>query len=171
MKHLKSIYSKGYQWELKALVLLCLFMLCAGVQNTFIAQPPFLKQWMRKVKNHRDWILRIEEASFLEMNMDVKMLKKRKPGNSLYLEFLIKKPDGSFRLINSIDLPGRYDGYYEFNKGTVSLGLLDQNGDGRMEVIAPTFDKFFRPHPNIIFYHSELNQFKLHPKAKPIPFQ
>ena len=171
MKYVKSIYSKSNQWELKALIVLCLFMLCVGVQNTFIVQPPFLKQWIGKLKGQRDWILRIEEASFLEMNMDVKMLKKRRPGNSLYLEFLAKQPDGSFRLINSVDLPGRYDGYYEFRKGTVSLGLLDQNGDGRMEVIAPTFDKFFRPHPNIIFYHPELNQFKLRSKARPIPFQ
>ncbi|MCY4512841.1 MAG: hypothetical protein OXB86_04055 [Bdellovibrionales bacterium] len=136
----------------------------------FISQPLFLKKWMRKFKDHRHTILRVHEASFLEMNMDVKILKKRSSG-SIYLEFLLKKPDGSFRLINSIDLPGPYNGYYEFGKGTVSLGLLDQNGDGRMEVIAPTFDNFFRPHANIIFYHPKLHQFKLHPKVKPIQFQ
>ena len=171
MKYLKFIYSKSYLWELKAFFLLGLLVLYIGIQNAFISQPRFLKKWMRKIKHHRPWTLRVYEASFLEMNMDVKILKKRRGGNSIYLEFLHKMPDGSFKLINSVDLPGKYDGHYEFNKGTVSLGLQDQNGDGRMEVIAPTFDKFFRPHANIVFYHPELNQFKLHPKAKPIRFQ
>ena len=169
MKHLKTIYSKRHLWNLKAFFPLCLLILCFGIQNIFISQPPFLKKWMRKYKNQRHTILRVYETSFLEMNMDVKILKKR-TSNSIYLEFLLKNPDGSFHLINSIDLPGWYNGYYEFGKGTVSLGLLDQNGDGRMEVIAPTFDKFFRPHANIIFYHPEINKFKLYPKVKPVQF-
>ena len=169
VKHLQHIFLKGYQRWLKIFVFVCFLFFCVGIQYIFVSRPLMGKKWIRKIKNERPQTLQVLEVSLLEMNMDIKVLKKRY-GDSMYLEFL-SKTDGSFRLINSVNLPGQYDGFLEYQKGTISLGTIDQNGDGRLEIIAPTFDKFLRPHFNIVFYHPELRQFKLHPKAKPVRFQ
>ena len=161
----------GYQWWLKAGFLLCLLFFTLWIQYLFVFQPRFIKKWMAvRPHNGKSRILRVFEVSLLERGLDVKVLK-RKRGNSLYLEFLSRLPDGSFRLINSVDLPGKYDGFFEYQKGTVSVGSIDQNGDGRLEIIAPTFDEFLRPHFNIVSYHPELNKFILHSKARPVRFQ
>ena len=169
VKYLPHIGFKSYRWWLKFFVFSCFLIFCVGIQYIFIFHPLIGKKWIRKIKNERPQILQVVETSLLEMNMDIKILKKRYRG-SIYLEFL-SKTDGSFRLINSVDLPGRYNGFLEYQKGTISLGTIDQNGDGRLEIIAPTFDKFLRPHFNIVFYHPELHKFKLHPEANPVRFQ
>lgn len=169
IKYFWPIHFKGYQWWLKFFVFLLFLFFCVGIQYIFVSRPLIGKKWVRKIKNERPQTLQVLELSLLEMNMDIKVLKKRY-GDSMYLEFL-SKTDGSFRLINSVNLPGRYDGFLEYQKGTISLGTIDQNGDGRLEIIAPTFDKFLRPHFNIVFYRPELRKFKLHPEAKPARFQ
>ena len=167
---MKNPIKSGYQWWLKAAFLLCLLFLTLWTQYLFVFQPRFVKKWTARLNNGKSQILRVFEVSLLERDLDVKILK-RKRGNSLSLEFLSRLPDGSFRLINSVDLPGKYDGFFEYQKGTVSVGSMDQDGDGRLEIIAPTFDKFLRPHFNIVSYHPELNKFILHSKARPVRFQ
>ena len=168
---MKAQIKSGYRRLLKAVFLFGLLFLTLWAQYLFVFQPRFVKRWAARLMNNgKSRILRVFEVSLLERDMDVKVLKRKK-GNSLSLEFLSRLPDGSFRLINSVDLPGRYDGFFEYQKGTVSVGSMDQDGDGRLEIIAPTFDGFLRPHFNIVSYHPELNKFILRSKARPVRFQ
>ena len=143
---------------------------CLGAYYVFNFQPLLGKKWTRKIKNEKPHILQIVETSLLGMSLDIKVLK-RKAGDSIYLEFLFRRPDGSFYLINSIDLAGPYNGFLEYQKGTLSLGLLDYDGDGLLEVIAPTFDKWLRPRANIISYNPKIKKFQLLREARFVQFQ
>lgn len=66
---------------------------------------------------------------------------KIKTRDALLLEVYEMMADGSQRLLERIDLPDRKDGYFNFNGRATNLAIDDIDGDGKMEIIAPTFDQ------------------------------
>ena len=86
---------------------------------------------------------------------------KFKTRQGVRLEFLKRRSKGMKELVREAHLPGPYNGFFEYRGRSVQLALGDVNGDGVMEVMAPTFDKNLGAHLNVYYYHE--NQGNFHP--------
>ena len=150
----------------KFLFISFLFSLSVFVNLIFVFQPLKGKNWLSKIyKKPLQTTLQKVDGPLIANEIDVRVLKV-KLGNKIYLDFLSKQADDSYSVINSVELKGNREAYYIWGKKaklseTISLMLLDDDGDGALDVIAPTFDKFFRPHINLVVYNPKTSQFEL----------
>ena len=136
------------------------------VNWVFVFYPFEGKKWLFKIyKKPPQITLQKVEGPFLQSRMEVRVIKVQHK-NKIYLEFLSRQPNGSYLFINSVELNGGREAYYIWgkrgkNSEISSLFLLDYDGNGSLDVVAPTFDQFFRPHINVLFYNPENNKFEL----------
>ena len=97
-------------------------------------------------------------------------VNKVKSIHKIQLEFFSKEDDGSYSLINTVDLKGSREAYFNYGirgktRPPSSLGFYDVNGDGTFDILAPTFNKFFHPYLNVVFYNSKTKKFELKNKV------
>ncbi len=98
-----------------------------------------------------------------------KRIRKVRRGRRIYLEIYEYSESGSLSLTDRIQLEGRSNGYFEYSgkrmgqnfNETISLAVLDQEGDGQMEIAAPAFDRFFLPRINLVFYNRKKGKYEL----------
>ena len=69
------------------------------------------------------------------------------------------KDDGEGKEINNLII-GKYEAFFEYGKETISLGALDYDGNGSLEIIAAGFDEFFRPAIHILEYNKKSKKFE-----------
>ena len=159
-----SVFTKAFRFffSKKTPFVGVFFILSVFVNFVFIFHPIKGKKWLSKIyKKPLRQTLQKVDGPLIENNMDVRILKV-KHEDKIYLEFLSKQVDDSYLKINSVELKGNRDGYFEEYGGKVaSLLLLDYNGDGRLDVLAPTFDKFFLPRSNYVVYNKKTGEFEL----------
>ena len=127
----------------------------------FVTQPFKIKNKLSQIykKNLRQTLSRVE-GPLTEIGLDIRVLKIKQE-DKIYLEFLSKKANNSYWFINSIELKGSREAYFDYWGEPSSLLLLDDDGDGLLDVIAPTFDKFFRPYINLAVYNKKTKKFEL----------
>ena len=130
------------------------------INYTFLFHPIKAKNWF--YKPYQKITLQKVDGPLIANRLDIRVLKVRH-NNKIYLEFLSKQENDSYFLINSVKLKGSRDGFYEYWKKEqpVSLLLSDENGDGTLDIIAPTFDRFFKPHLNLVVYNLKTKKFEL----------
>ena len=89
----------------------------------------------------------------------VKVLKfKTKEG--LRVEFLKENEHGFREVVNNIKIPHPYNGFFEYRGHSIQLGMSDVNGDGMMEVLAPSFDNNLVAHLNVYYYDADRGLFE-----------
>lgn len=143
----------------KALFLLFILSLSLFINITFIIKPSSLKKSDFLYKKKSGQVLsRVD--SFIERGLDMRVIKLKRNGK-IYLEFLSKQDDGSFRPINLVELKGNKEAYFNYWGEPISLSILDYDGDGQLDVGAPSFDSFFVPHFNLVVYNFEKQKFEL----------
>ena len=154
--------------SLKGLFVSFLVLFSVFVNFMFISYPFKVTNWLDKAhkKKSRQTLSRAE-GPLTEIGIDIRVLKI-KQGNKIYLEFLSKKPNNSYWFINSIELKGSREAYFDYHGEPGSILLVDANRDGLLDVIAPTFDKFFWPHKNLVVYNEETEKFELN-EPEPYP--
>lgn len=82
---------------------------------------------------------------------------KVKTRDELVLEVYKGSVDGSYELIEKIQMPDQRDGYFSFNGQASNLAVDDIDGDGHPEILVPSFDRDLVGH---------LNVFRFDPTAK-----
>lgn len=92
---------------------------------------------------------------------------KVKSRDSLFLEIysstIMDKEgagEGTNRLVGRIEMPDKRDGYFNFNGQATNLAIDDINGDGRPEIIAPSFDQNLVGHLNVFQYNPDAKSFE-----------
>lgn len=155
-----KIFSSKTSWLLGLL-----FLISIVTHYIFIYQPLKGKKWLSLIytKPIQKTLQRVD-GPLIDSDMDIRVLKVKK-GNQIYLEFLSKQPSKSYIKINSVLLKGHREAYYEYWGDMISLAIQDADGDGRLDVIAPTFDKFFRPLINVVSYNPKSQKFELQKKV------
>ncbi len=106
-------------------------------------------------------ILSSVTADILRDGQLYEVLKISSP-RGLFLEIYLRDENnlGHSRLLDQVRLPDIRDGYFDFRGQAVNLALDDVNGDGQLEIIAPTFDERLSAHLNIFRYNKELEVFE-----------
>ena len=84
---------------------------------------------------------------------------KFKTRDGIQLEFIQVNPDGTKRVLPSKEIKHPYNGFFEYRGESVHLAIGDIDGDGVMELMAPTFDKDLTPHLNVYYYDRNHNNF------------
>ncbi len=168
ISRLKTFLSFKKQALIKIGLILCLSIPIFYANHFFLFHPLVLKKRVQKFKNEKPKTLQTVKGSILGDELDIHVIKMKYRGR-VYLDFLSRQEDGTFHFIDSLTLKGKHDGFFEYWNEPLSLALLDDNGDGLLEVIAPTFDKFLKPQLNVIFYNKEKKKFQIKSflKSKP----
>ena len=87
-------------------------------------------------------------------------IAKVKTAGNLSLEIFENFGNGQQKLVEKIQLPDSRDGFFDFNGRSSNLALSDINGDGRPEILAPSFDSNLVGHLNIYGFDPESNAFE-----------
>lgn len=85
---------------------------------------------------------------------------KIKTQDSLILEVYEPTADGAQKLVERIKLADKKDGFFTFNGQATNLAADDIDGDGKAEILAPSFDKNLVGRLNIYRYDSESRGFR-----------
>jgi hypothetical protein len=85
---------------------------------------------------------------------------KVKTAGALSLEIFENFGNGQQKLVEKIQLADARDGYFDFNGHASNLAIDDINGDGRPEILAPTFDTNLVGHLNVYGFDLESNAFQ-----------
>lgn len=85
---------------------------------------------------------------------------KIKTRDALFLEIYEKLGDGTSRLVEKIEMPDKKDGFFSFNGQATNLAAEDIDGDGRPEILAPSFDHNLVGHINVYSYNKDVGSFE-----------
>lgn len=163
---LKKLYSflliaKLLLFSKQALVIGALMLVSAYFNAVFVTQPLNGQRWLFKIYNPPlQKTLQKVEGHLISYQQKIRVLKVKRE-NKIYLEFLAKQADDSFLHINSVLLNGQREAYFDYWGEMTSLQILDDDGDGRLDVIAPTFDQLLRPKINLVVYNEQTKKFEL----------
>ena len=150
-----------FLFSFKGLFIFFLIGLSLFVNLLFLFHPVKLKNGISQIhekKSHKT--LNRVEGPLIGVGLDIRVLKV-KHENKIHLEFLSKQADNSYWFINSVELKGNREAYFDYWGEPSSLLVLDDDGAGRLEIVAPTFDQFFLPHINVVVYNGEKSRFEL----------
>ena len=101
-------------------------------------------------------VLATAEGDVLNTGATTKVIKYR-TSEGIYVEILRLDADGrSDRIL----LPDKHDGLFNFQGHVTRLAIADVDSDGKLELLAPTFDNQLVPHLNVFRYNSEIGRFE-----------
>jgi hypothetical protein len=124
-----------------------------------------LPSWREKVQSHlfhpEREVLATAEGDLLGDGTSVKVIKFR-GGEGIFLEVVKTDDDGASRPVDRILLPDKHDGLFNFQGHVTRLAIADIDHDGKMELLAPTFDNQLVPHLNVFRYNPSIGRFELY---------
>ncbi|HRK06232.1 MAG TPA: hypothetical protein PLZ57_00565 [Pseudobdellovibrionaceae bacterium] len=85
---------------------------------------------------------------------------KVKTRDNIYLEIFQTLASGAPRLVERIEIPDARDAYFNFNGQASNLAIQDLNGDGRPEILSPSFDRNLVGRLDAFEYQQGLNEFR-----------
>ena len=78
----------------------------------------------------------------------------------IFVEILKDTDDGVTHVIDRVQLPDRHDGLFNLQGQVTRLAIADVDGDGKLELLAPSFDNQLVPHLNVFRYNPALARFE-----------
>lgn len=149
------------RWLLFSVLMLIAAALLAAVLTPSIRQ----KVQDRFAQVGRE-VLATAEGDLLNDGTMCKVIKYRSR-DGIFVEVMKVQMDGSSLLIDRVVLPDKHDGLFNYQGHVTRLAIADVDGDGKMELLAPTFDNQLIPHLNVFRYNPAILRFEpVQPGAK-----
>ena len=104
-------------------------------------------------------VLATVEGDLLGDGGITKVIKYRSD-EGIFVEILKMETSGSSTLIDRILLPDKHDGLFNYQGHVTRLAIADVDNDGKMELLAPSFDNQLVPHLNVFRYNPGINRFE-----------
>ena len=146
--------SKNQSVVIKTGLALIFFFLSFSLQFVFLKNPDRMNRiFAKKTENLREIV-----SQMLKNDLKIRALTQKK-GDMIRLKIFKVHPNGRSQLVNTVEV-GRYEAFFEYGNESISLGIMDYNGDGSLEVIAAGFDKFFKPQVHIMEYNKSTEKFE-----------
>ena len=133
-------------------------LVCMQIISWIVLFSPLRVKIQSTVLPNKDQLLSVIYGDISGSGNVIKVLKyKTKTG--IRVEFLEQGMDGSRRLIAKKEIPHPYNGFFEYRGNSVQLAMGDVNGDGIMEIMAPSFDRNLIAHLNVYYYDQKQGDF------------
>jgi hypothetical protein len=131
-----------------------------AISVTVMAVTPSLRQGLRDFFNpEQRTILAKISGDLTGHGMRVSVLKIQNR-DSLALEIYSDENPETSSLMAKINLPEKRDAYFSLKGNATNLGLSDIDGDGILEILAPTFDEQMVARLNIFKFNPETRGFE-----------
>jgi len=99
-----------------------------------------VQNWVRdNIGHEQKKVLSVVYGNLRHDGSSVKVVKYR-TARGIMLEFYGDTKTSIRPLINQVLIPNAYDGFFDYQGQAVQLAIADLDGDGKMELLAPTFD-------------------------------
>lgn len=136
------------------------FSLLMGAQiiSWFILFSPIRFKIRSYLLPNKNKLLSVIYGDIMGNGTFIKVLKF-KTRNGIRVEFLEQNANGLKRLITKKDIHHPYNGFFEYRGNSVQLAMGDVDGDGVMEIMAPSFDRHLMAHLNVYYYDPEQDDF------------
>ena len=144
-----------WRWFFFSVLTLIAASLLAAVMT-----PPLREQVRERLAQSEREVLATAEGDVLNEGMAAKVIKVRAK-DGIYVEVFRLQKDGRSTLVERISLPDKHDGLFNFRGHVTRLAIADVDQDGKMELLAPTFDNQLVPHLNIFRFNPVQNHFEL----------
>lgn len=118
---------------------------------TIVLVPEWRIRWQSYFMPQQKELLATVTGDLLGDGHEMKVLKFS-TNRGLIVEVHAPNPDAlnPYTLVDKIFIPDRHDGYFSLNAQATRLALVDVDGDGRPEIIAPSFDDKLVAHLNTL---------------------
>ena len=103
-------------------------------------------------------LLSIVHGDLMNDGSSVKVVKI-KTAEGIVLEFYSNAENGTRHLITRSIIPNTRDGFFDHRGQAVQLAVVDLDGDGKMELLSPTFDANMLARLNPYYYSPEQETF------------
>ncbi len=135
---------------------LCLISICLAVLTLIPASREFIRSVI--ISNSRQ-ILAKADADLTGQGLHVAIVKV-KTADTLSLEiFETEGASGQMKFTKRLVLPEKRDAYFNFRGNATNLVVTDVDGDGTLEIVAPTFDENLIPRLNVYKFDPERHDF------------
>ncbi len=125
---------KKYLWNT-----LLFFFLISSVGSAWILFSPAKTYIQSRFKNTDPKLLSVVYGDLMPGDSSIKVVKFQAL-NSIVLEFYTQHSSGAHSLVTRVEIPGAKNGFFDHRGQAVQLAVVDLDGDGKMELISPTFD-------------------------------
>lgn len=128
-----------------------------------LALTAVVPSWRERIQNHfskvgRD-ILATAEGDVLNDGSLAKVIKYHSK-DGVYVEILKVGADHREIQVDRILLPDKHDGLFNYQGHVTRLAIADIDNDGKLELLAPTFDNQLVPHLNVFRYNPAIGRFE-----------
>jgi hypothetical protein len=152
-----NLREQGWSWLEIALWAAAFLFLMAGL---LVALNPLWRKALQTRWTSQDRV--VLSTALGDLLGDGSLVKVVKYQNSqgIQIEVLGEGEGGSRPLIDRIYLTDRHNGFFDFQGEATQLALVDVDSDGKLELIAPTFDENLTAHLNVFKYSPEFHRFE-----------
>ncbi len=135
---------------------LCLISVCLAVLTLIPTSREFIRSVI--VTNSRS-VLAKADADITGQGMKVSVIKVR-TSDTIALEIFENEGDSlKLKFVKRLVLPEKRDAYFNFRGNATNLVVTDVDGDGTLEIVAPTFDENLIPRLNVYKFDPERHDF------------
>jgi hypothetical protein len=129
-----------------------------------VVSVPSWREAVQRHLSHTDReVLATAEGDLLGDGSLAKVIKYR-GHEGIFVEILKVNEKGETQPIDRLLLPDKQDGLFNYQGHVTRLAIADIDGDGKLELLAPSFDNQLVPHLNVFRYNPSSGRFELvHP--------
>ena len=130
-----------------------------NVGSTFILFSPLRKEVQSWLVPERQKLLSVVHSRDLMYDRTpIKVVKFQTP-KGILLEFYSRHQNGYHALVTRVEIPRAKDGFFDHRGQAVQLAVVDLDGDGKMELLSPTFNENLQASLNPYHYSIEAKAF------------
>ncbi|MBX7230490.1 MAG: hypothetical protein K1X29_00255 [Bdellovibrionales bacterium] len=105
--------------------------------------------WQAHFFPEKKELLAVVNGDLLGNGSEFKVLKyATRKGLIIEIQSPHQRNDNPYQMVDRVFIPDRHDGYFSLSTASTQLAILDINGDGVPEIIAPSFDENLMAHLN-----------------------
>lgn len=140
-------------------VVFSIFMLLTAILLAAVLTPSIRSKVQNYIAHPGREVLATAEGDLIGDGTSTKVIKYRDE-EGIFVEILKIEAAGGSTMVDRILLPDKHDGLFNYQGHVTRLAIADVDGDGKMELLAPSFDNQLVPHLNVFRYNPAIQRFE-----------